>query len=322
MREVTSSTLLMRLAEVYSLRKVDQYPRYLGSCEGLGLDFSNSGDDLLLHFLSPSIEIRDHQLNQFEEFSHLKQVGVPPEWLRGNTSETALGSRVLEKHVCTLELDRARLELLSEEQLVAIPKAVATDFQQLGAPPQLPPCSLCGADNPRELYCAGNVYHYACTGCLKDLQLQTSGGSLMNTTPIDWPRAAAALVCGSALFGAGWGWLQQMGRVTEEALLVGPFAGALFFAKFVARSAGGASLLLRVLTLVATVCSVFGGNVWSVKAAALRQGFDLSWTAAIEFYFTQYLPNSETSGWYLLGGLGGAWFGSRFLKMQSNIKID
>lgn len=323
MNEFVFSNALRLLADKYSLRYVERSQHYLGIYQGLCLDLSSSPEELYFYFLSPEMDLTDHLLDQFQQFKHLKSLGIPPEWLRGSTTTNSSGSQVLVKNSCRLTIDRDLLGKLTEEQFLSIPEAVASDLQALGAPAELPACCVCGNPGPQELYYYGDIYQYACTGCLKDLKDQIPGGQVLDTTPVNWPLASSALAVGCVLFAGAWGLMQQSDRVmTEQMALVAPFFGALLLARGVAQLANGVSLLLRVLTLVGTVFSVFVGNIWGMKAAFLKQGIAATWTQAIEFYFTQYLVNNGVEGWYLLGGFAGAWLGSRMLKARGIYRID
>lgn len=207
------------------------------------------------------------------------------------------------------------------DQFLAIPELIARDLHATGAQTEIAACSICGQPNPQELFLYGHDYRCACTSCLQNLHRRCPDGVLVEETPVRWFRAAAALLIGFIIFSLAWAWLQE-NETSAKYLLFVPFCGAIFFAQAVARFAEGNTLLLRLTTLVVTVGSVMLGNILALESAARNLGIPLSLRDAAQFYFTQQLTPDSQEGWYLLGGLLGAWLGSRMLKAQSRISFE
>lgn len=313
------SSQLRRLAETYGLRSPKQSRQFLGIHRGICVHFYEVLGLLHLTFFSPTanVTIAEHELEYFQSFEHLRQAGIPTDWVE----RWKYGINPGQMSGCILVLSQENIEQLSNEQFEAIPELIARDLHATGAATEIAGCSICGKPNPHELFYHGNEFRCACTSCLEELQRRYPDGVIVDETPVRWFRAAAALLIGFFIFSLAWAWLQEK-ETSAKYLLFVPFCGAIFFAQAIARFAEGNTLLLRLTTLAVTVGSVMLGNILALESAAENLGIPLSLRDAAQFYFTQQLTPESQEGWYLLGGLLGAWLGSRILRAQSRINFS
>jgi hypothetical protein len=311
--------LVRQLAERYALRYLEVSRHYLGIHEGLCIDAFEYRGEIHLHVFSPAAVINSQILEGFTGFSHIHELGVPTDWVKVS------GYRAnVDANACAVELSQFRLRQISIEQVLAIPDCLAKDFQLFGAAPVLESCGACGAVGRTNLMYVNGFYHIACDHCLMDLRGRSPQGILENPAAVRWPRAAGAILLATVVFALLWGLLQQPQKMDGRMLLLAPFLAAIGMARFVAKSAGGTSLTLRLATLLGTVVATLAGNIWGFRTSIEAQhNVLLTWTGAADLYFNHQLRlNSGVEGIYLFGAAAGAWLGNDILRSMGFTKFE
>lgn len=310
--------LLEAFADKYGLRFVESDRRYLGLYKGICIDAGEYDGSVYLYFFSPTAYFPpDAILDKAKTFSHLGQTKVPPEWMDWRT----VGNSSLDWQGCLLELSPERMLALSEDDLLAIPAAIADDLHDHGAVLEAPHCSLCRAAAATRLLYANDIYRFACDTCFDKLRDSAPDGVVNYDVPIRWAHAVVALLFGCAAFAFLWGLIQQPADgVDGRVVLIAPLFGSVFVCRFVAGAARGMNSWLRSLTVLCVIAAILAGNVWGFRTAVMRQ-VPISWIDAIRLYFTAVLPAGDGNvGWFLIGGLGGCWIGFSFLKRVNTVR--
>jgi hypothetical protein len=312
--------LLHLISDQYSLRYLENSKQYVGIHDGLCMAVSEFRGTVQFYVFSPTAELGDQILETFAGFVHLRESGIPPDWVRGNM----LSNRDVDQHGCILELSPAQLQSLSDEQFLGIPHHLAQDFLNFGAENPIPTCPACGAEAPRHLAYVGRTYHILCDRCLSDLKVAAPDGRLQDTEPVRWGPAFSTLFLGTALFVIAWGLMQQPSfEMSLQLLLLVPFLSSVCLVRAVTKAASGHSVLLRLATVMAIVSATVAGNIWGFRSLAFAQNVPLTWGEAVDLYFRHQLPNNgEVEFLYLLGGAAGAWFGLSILKTAGFIRVE
>ena len=312
MEDHGSRRSLQFLADKYPLRFLERSGHYLGIYNGLGIDAFEDNGTIIFYVFSPNAEIGEQILEDFSGFTHLREAGISPRWIRGHM----LTQKDVDQHGCILELTPNRLNEISTEQFLSIPDCLAKDFRAFGGDVG-EHCPMCGGKTPEHVVCVGRTYQLACESCFLNVKAATPDGRLRQTDPVQWGAALSTLLFGTILFAVVWGFLQQpfLGLEDGRILLFGPFWGSVFLVRAVAKSAGGRSIWLSLAALIAILAATLAGNIWGFRSAALAQNVPLTWLDACRAYFQHQLPNnSDVEVIYLIGGVCGAWLGSSFLK--------
>lgn len=299
------------------LRYTERTRRYVGIYEGVCFDVALFQQCIQLNAIAPAAVINSQILEDFSGFTHVKNSGVPTTWIRGVRGETGNHPNQVE-----MELTPQRLQHLTEKQFFDLPMNLIQDFRAFGAEPTIPHCGVCGTAVPNTLMMIDNHYVPACENCLARVRDEAAVGELQNTAPVQWTYAVPALLVGASLYTLLWGGMQQI-AMPAKLLLVGPFFAAIMFSVAVGSFAGGTSFLLRMLTAAATVAAVLAGNIWGTRTLVEKQFQELvSWEEATRIYFELRLFQHQQEGYFLIGGLAGAWLGSRMAKEATRVRVD
>lgn len=312
----TSLELVEAFVEKYALRYVEKDQHFLGLFKGLLIDMWEHKGSIWISFCSPTVRLGEAIADKFNGFTNVAGAAIPTQWLQ----HRYVGQEV-DTRGCLLELNGARLAEISGEALLAMPEALALDFEERGASGELPMCSMCNAARADKLLYANDSYQTACNSCFDNLRDYVPGGVVTREDPIRWKLAASALTLCSVAFTLIWGFIQQSEKgVDSYLLLVAPFFASIFFCGAVARAAQGMNLWLRVLTATCILFSIMAGNIWGMHTAILRQQ-EISWMETIELYFTWALTHEESNAWwFLVGGAAGVWVGFGLLKSWNVVK--
>ncbi len=306
------------LVSRYALRHVERTECYLGIHEGVCLDASFFHQCIRLTAIAPAAVINEQILEDFSGFTHVKESGVPTSWING-----VPGKKGNYPDRVAIEITPQRLKLLTEKQVLDLPANLAQDFRLFGAEPTIAQCQLCGEAAPNSLLTIDDHYVPACENCLTRARDEAAVGNLHRAAPVRWLAALPALLVGAALYTLAWGGMQQADSMPAKLLLVAPFGAAILLSAGVGWCAQGTSFLLRLMTAAVTIASVFAGNIWGTRTAILEQFQQVvSWEEAARIYFQFRLPQNPHEGYFLLGGIAGAWVGMQAAKAFSKVQVD
>lgn len=313
--------LLESIAQRYGLRYLERSRHYLGIHDGLCIDLFEYDQTVYFHVFARTAYLKDQVLEQFQGFTHLNELGVSTDWIKGDVEGSTFSP-----NSCTLKLTPERLRTITLEQFLEIPERLKQDMRSFGAEESVGDCSRCGAESPRSLMHFGGVYAICCDDCRQAVQDEAHRNKLRVNQSVNWLEAGKILLISTFVYGVVWGMVQQPfigGKVKDgRVFLVLPFLGAVWLSGLVARAAGGTSLALRFATVVCSLAAVLAGNVWRFHTLVL-QHVQITWLEAIELYFTRHLPlHYEFEAWFLAGGVIGAWCGAGILKSAGFIKIE
>ena len=269
-----------------------------GLCHGLGILAAERRGTIRVFVFSPRLELTpDLILEGFRSFRHLADAGIPTEWITGQVA----GFGKIDRHSFLIDLTPDRLARIPVDTFLRLPELLALDLESWQNSTEPLQCSACGSSVAQQLYPGEGNWQFRCDAC---------SGTFHEIPPsIRWGRAAAVLAAGTTLFGLGWGLMQQptVHGHNAEALLMAPLLASTSLCRFVAKAARGMSLSLRLITVASILLALFSGNIWGYRSWLAEHG-DVSWPDAAASYFRD-LPTNTNAGWYLLGGLAGAWLG-------------
>jgi len=271
---------------------------YGGLCHGLAILAAEQRGTIRVYVFSPLLELTpDLILDKFRSFHHLAEAGIPTEWLTGQVA----GFGRIDRHCFLIDLTPDRLARIPVDAFLRLPELLALDLESWRNSTEPVQCSACGSSVAQQLYPGEGTWQFRCEPC---------SGTFHEMPPsIRWGRATAVLAGGTVLFGLGWGFIQQptIHGHNAEALLMAPLLASTSLCRFVGKAARGMSLSLRLITVACILLALFSGNIWGYRSWLGEQGV-VSWTDAAVAYFHD-LPTNTNAGWYLLGGLAGAWLG-------------
>jgi len=273
---------------------------YGGLCHGLTVLASEHDGMIRVYVHSPAIQLNpDLIFEKFQSFEHVADAGIPTYWISGNVLENTR----LDLNGCFVDLTRERLEQIPSEAFLALPEILSRDLEAYRTKSEPIGCSRCGTAVATQLFPTQLSWLPRCDDCFGTFE--------DSAPPVRWRPASGVLLGGTIVFALGWGLLQQPSARghSGRGLLLAPFFAAMFLCRVVARSAHGTSLAFRLITATCIMLAVLSGNVWGFRSELRELGFgEVPWPDSIGAYFLT-LPDNANAGWYLLGGLAGAWLG-------------
>jgi hypothetical protein len=309
--------LVETIAEKYSLRYVEKDKRFIGLHRGLFIAVWVENGSVCLDFCSPTVLLSGDVVENGKSFSNLATSAIPVDWVQWRY----VGGSI-DRRGCLFEFDKKRLATITDDDVLDMPETMALDLQSLGAASEAPLCSLCGESQSAQLLYSNYNYEPACQACFDRLKDSVLDGVVKLDVPIQWNKMAMTLMAWTIGFTLAWGLLQQTeDGIDGRLLFAAPFAGSIYFCRAVGKAAQGMNFWLRILTVACILFSIIAGNLWGLRTAWMRQGFDVSWSKTVEVYFKHVLPAADGNAWWFLaGGLAGAWLGLGMLKKQNVVK--
>lgn len=322
---------MTRLAEEHGFRWADKTKRFLGIHRGILVQLFEWDGEVIFQFVSPSVELGDEVLEDFDGFTHCSDGGLPTRWISHATERDERGQEEISHRGCVISIDRRQIDAIGVETFMQIPDLMAEDFHAHSASETFM-CANCDARSAETVALLNYDPSPLCDQCWNELKLHAYGGKLATDQSVNWLFVVPSLIVLTAVDGLIWGFVQQPKQLEVFGILfmLVPVLWAFGLGCAICHVSGGVSLVLRLSLFASVLISVLIGNIWGFRAhliEGMQRQFNQpmvgpGWMDTVELYFVA-LPNIwQSEAPFFISGMVGAWIALRFLKSQETIDVQ
>jgi len=322
---------LEQLVHRYRLRWTQRTKCFLGLHRGIVVDACEREGILTIMFSSPTAEVGELVLTDFDAFAHCAEAGLPTAWIKGRMEVDGVHARVSD-HSCSFWIDQRRMAEIGYDLFIRIPDIIADDLHARGASGTMR-CAACGTNEATAVGLLEYTYTPLCDTC-RDRALRGEASlRLLGRRRVDWRRVLPLLAVVTGAGAYGWGYIQQPQRLDQfswVAAMLLPVAWAFGLCWVIYWRRIPVTRTLRVLLFGSVIASVLIGNIWGFRSRMIdqaRQQFNQQvtgpgWPTSVKLYFSALPQSWKWEAPFLLEGLVGAWIALRTLKRPETLDVQ